>query len=434
MRLKTLLLGSAAAVAFAGGSAQAADLSVAEPVDYVRVCDAFGAGYWYIPGTDTCIKIGGNVTFEATFFDETQLYNSEHTGSWNFNTNWDINVTTKSMTDWGPLVTYINFRSESDDPEADDSNVEANEYYLSIGPVLLGLTQSAFDVVGGGYSWSGFDLSDNKVDQVQLSWAINGFGLVLAVEEPSDRWSTSETNDMPDLVAALSASGTGWDAKVSFLYSDLVADSQIAVEGALEIDVWGDSLLLGALWADDGSGGAGGSSLIVEDGWSVLVSYQHNWSSNLYSAATFRYYDSDDLPGDAWDAAKGRLEGVHGGGGAGLSDPAHRHPGAAAGAGGRTTVPLLNGRAPRSSGDPFYSWHSPESEPEQPEHVVPERQGHDPDEEDEAGLAPPEPLLHRKRASPHAFDGQEYQVPAVQDRNRQEVQDGEVHREERHEL
>ena len=28
----------------------------AEPVDYVRVCDAFGADYYYIPGTETCVN------------------------------------------------------------------------------------------------------------------------------------------------------------------------------------------------------------------------------------------------------------------------------------------------------------------------------------------------------------------------------------------
>ena len=43
MKLKTLLLGTAGALAVVGG-AQAADLSVAEPVEYVKVCDAFGVG------------------------------------------------------------------------------------------------------------------------------------------------------------------------------------------------------------------------------------------------------------------------------------------------------------------------------------------------------------------------------------------------------
>jgi len=65
MKLKTLLLGSATAFAVVGG-AQAADLSVAEPVEFVKVCDAFGTGYWYIPGTDTCLAIHGYVQFDAS--------------------------------------------------------------------------------------------------------------------------------------------------------------------------------------------------------------------------------------------------------------------------------------------------------------------------------------------------------------------------------
>ena len=90
MKLKTLLLSSAAAFAVVGG-AQAADLSVAEPVDYVKVCDAFGAGYWYIPGTDTCLKIGGLVQFDVNFHDTSARLGSAtaavlrgHSASWDF--------------------------------------------------------------------------------------------------------------------------------------------------------------------------------------------------------------------------------------------------------------------------------------------------------------------------------------------------------------
>ena len=43
--------------------AQAADLPVrkAAPVDYVRVCSTYGTGYFFIPGTDTCMRISGFV-------------------------------------------------------------------------------------------------------------------------------------------------------------------------------------------------------------------------------------------------------------------------------------------------------------------------------------------------------------------------------------
>ena len=49
MKLKSLLFGSAAVLA-AGTGAQAADLPTVEPVEYVRICDAFGTGFFYIPG------------------------------------------------------------------------------------------------------------------------------------------------------------------------------------------------------------------------------------------------------------------------------------------------------------------------------------------------------------------------------------------------
>jgi Porin subfamily len=64
--VKSLVLGSAAALLAMSG-AQAADLPVkAKAVEYVRVCSLYGAGFWYIPGTDTCIKIGGYLRVDAT--------------------------------------------------------------------------------------------------------------------------------------------------------------------------------------------------------------------------------------------------------------------------------------------------------------------------------------------------------------------------------
>jgi hypothetical protein len=63
--VKSLLLGSAAGLIAVAG-AQAADLPVkAKAVEYVKICSLYGVGYYYIPGTDTCIKIGGYVRFEA---------------------------------------------------------------------------------------------------------------------------------------------------------------------------------------------------------------------------------------------------------------------------------------------------------------------------------------------------------------------------------
>ncbi|QBR70591.1 porin [Beijerinckiaceae bacterium] len=72
-RVKGLLLGSAAALTWVIGTsgARAADLPVREaaPIEYVRICDAYGAGFFYIPGTETCLRVGGLVLTELRGFD-----------------------------------------------------------------------------------------------------------------------------------------------------------------------------------------------------------------------------------------------------------------------------------------------------------------------------------------------------------------------------
>jgi hypothetical protein len=116
MKIKTLLLGSAAALLVTGG-AQAADLSIAESVEYVRVCDAFGVGYWYIPGTDTCIKIGGFVQFDLKFQSAGWNFGDgdsvSHSSHWKFVTEAGVNFTAKSMTEYGALVGADHFPKTS---------------------------------------------------------------------------------------------------------------------------------------------------------------------------------------------------------------------------------------------------------------------------------------------------------------------------------
>ena len=64
---RSIILASTTSLLMLGG-AQAADLPVkAKAVEYVRICSLYGAGFFYIPGTDTCIKIGGYLRADTTF-------------------------------------------------------------------------------------------------------------------------------------------------------------------------------------------------------------------------------------------------------------------------------------------------------------------------------------------------------------------------------
>jgi hypothetical protein len=53
-----------------GKAASESSQPEAEPADdavYARMCDAFGEGFTYSPGTGACIKIGGYVKFGTSF-------------------------------------------------------------------------------------------------------------------------------------------------------------------------------------------------------------------------------------------------------------------------------------------------------------------------------------------------------------------------------
>src|ERR1700729_2117738 len=99
-----LLLGSAAALMTVAG-AQAADLPTrkAAPVEYVRICAVHGPGFFYIPGTDTCIKIGGRAPFEFVNGGE---YNRQTDNS-SFRALGRISVDARTTTDWGLLRAFV---------------------------------------------------------------------------------------------------------------------------------------------------------------------------------------------------------------------------------------------------------------------------------------------------------------------------------------
>ena len=73
MNIKSLLLGSAAALVAVSG-ARAADavevVAEPEPMEYVRVCDTYGAGFYYIPGTETCLRVGGYIRYDIGVGDQ----------------------------------------------------------------------------------------------------------------------------------------------------------------------------------------------------------------------------------------------------------------------------------------------------------------------------------------------------------------------------
>jgi hypothetical protein len=154
--VKSLVLGSAAAVVAMGG-AQAADLPVkAKAVEYVRICSLYGAGFWYIPGTDTCIKIGGYLRVDSTFnggiygqpaWSGDLGQRNRYFDNFNSRSRMALTVDTRTATEYGVVRTFA--QGDFQFNNYGTSNPSASTF--AVGAPPAGLSGSTLDNVGGGY-------------------------------------------------------------------------------------------------------------------------------------------------------------------------------------------------------------------------------------------------------------------------------------------
>ncbi|WP_084639959.1 porin [Kaistia adipata] len=341
MTFKSLFLGSAAAMILVG-SAQAADLTVAEPVDYVKVCDAFGKGFFYSPGTDTCIKVGGYVKFITSFGDsDFDAFNKHYPESnWgNFVSEASIQLTGASITEYGNLTGFLDFRAKTgnspgtgqtatDYINESTKSAYVDSAYLQFGPLKAGYFDSLFDF-GQGFNDKGMFASDTKTDHIELSYAVNGFGLAISLEDPRDRDAVGDrhgfggNSNMPDIVGAVTYEAGIFKTKIAGAYFKHAIDIDpintrwdpkdgYAVGGIVEFALdslsKGDKLQLSASYAQNGNsftgitGGtsvagyttgtaAGGKGLdtIPGDSWSAFASYKHVWTDRVWSSLSAGY-------------------------------------------------------------------------------------------------------------------------------------------------
>jgi hypothetical protein len=154
--VKGLVLGSTAAL-FAMGGAQAADLPVkAKAVEYVRICSLYGAGFFYIPGTDTCIKLGGylraDVTFNGGIYDG-PFWNGEgairdrYANFYNDRSRLAITVDTRTATEYGVVRTF----GQADFQFSTYGGTSSIGLAASVYPAAL-VGQINNDTVGNGYT------------------------------------------------------------------------------------------------------------------------------------------------------------------------------------------------------------------------------------------------------------------------------------------
>jgi hypothetical protein len=213
MNIKSLLLGSAAALAAVSG-ARAADAVVVaepEPMEYVRVCDVYGAGFYYIPGTETCLRVGGYVRYDIRA-GEVNGYGGlidvrdkldNLNGEVSFNDTYykraraALQLDARSETELGTLRAYFHLNFDYDTSVSggftaaggsSGTTAKMNHAYIELGGFRIGKTDSLFTTLVG-YAGSVIEddiIASGPYDTHQIAYTYkgdNGFSAAVALEE-----------------------------------------------------------------------------------------------------------------------------------------------------------------------------------------------------------------------------------------------------------
>ena len=231
--VKSLLLGSAAGFAAVAG-AQAADLPSrkAAPVEYVRVCSTYGAGFFYIPGTQTCLRVGGRVRAEYLVQETFNAVGLDTADNYGFRARGRLNIDARTATAYGTLRTFIRFEMtisngsygqgvNSTGPQfvatrggAGGQSTNLDKAFVQFGPVTAGRAQSFFDFYADTHNYGPIRGSDMTANLLAYTATFgSGFSATLSLEDRAERQVVgnfvSGGQTYPDIVGSLNLT-QGW--------------------------------------------------------------------------------------------------------------------------------------------------------------------------------------------------------------------------------
>ena len=313
MRIKSLLLGTAAAMVAVSG-AQAADAIVVEPepVEYVRICDAYGSGFFYIPGTETCISFNGfvrsgyeklNIDGEisgtlagsadsatvgiATMGAIVTNSNSAVALDPNF-TLWGqrarLNVDVRNETDWGTLRSQYRLEGGQSNTDVD---IDMDRALISLAGFRFGFTDNYWST-NHGYGWinaeslatvaSGIVYPDgfygfDDATIFDYTWAADGFAVTVGAEDPrisygrdgfGNATNSGGTDSRANFYAGINYSGDGWGIAGTVVHDSIAPEVNALgvttgvggwaykVSANIDLSSMAPGATLWAMWMGDG--------------------------------------------------------------------------------------------------------------------------------------------------------------------------------------
>ncbi|MGB3536774.1 MAG: porin, partial [Mesorhizobium sp.] len=174
-------------------AADAVVVAEPEPAEYVRICDVYGTGYFYIPGTETCLRVGGYVRLdvsggEAGSFTGRRTFDSmdgHARRSYGVQSRFALRTWTGQETELGTLKTFTETRINYTNGATD---VDSHFMWIQLGGLRLGVDESAFDTFQG---YAGNVINDTLVpyggfgtNLISYTFdAGNGFSALVSLEQ-----------------------------------------------------------------------------------------------------------------------------------------------------------------------------------------------------------------------------------------------------------
>lgn len=309
--LKSLLLGSSVALVAATG-AQAADL-IAEPApEYVRVCDAFGTGFYYIPGTDTCLRIGGNFRY-FTFFQDGDYPGGDAGDDFEYNMEamFRLRFDARTQTELGTLRGFTEYQFGF---SSEFNNTGTRYAFIQLGGLTAGQTNSFFRPFGTpDLFYRGYGNPSLRVPLLAYTFVGgNGFSGTISLEDPANTQAMTGglDNSFPSIVANVRVDQSWGSAFLAGVVTDNdTADTGYGIRGAFTFNVMeGGEVGVSAAWGEGVSAYIGGTAANgvnaatgnANEEWGVLAYYKQSVSSNVNAAVYGTYVNNEDRNEESW--------------------------------------------------------------------------------------------------------------------------------------
>ncbi len=336
---RSILLASCAALAPVAASAADLPSRKAAPVEYVRICSVHGEGFFYIPGTQTCIQIGGRVRAEYRYVDPKGAFPGlgRANDAIGFRALGRLNIDARTQTEYGTLRTYIRYELTGDRGNYGAPGFSVvDKAFIQFAGITAGRVQSFFDFYANDWNYStgilggfGSDSGNSNVLAYTATFG-GGFSATISLEDGTIREVNSAAygragTRAPDLVGNLLYEGGWGNAQLSAAVHQLrsIARTPIgnfvdteygfAIQGGVKINLpmlaAGDVLWLQGAYADGavsylgvtGNLAAGkvaafatdalviGNGLSTTKGWSATAAFTHYWTPSFRSSILGNY-------------------------------------------------------------------------------------------------------------------------------------------------